>query len=126
MAFSGENVLKRRHTANLDIELFVTEIFGQIQEKYQRLDVNIDRLKNQGIGMDEARLTIIRAAESMIINSSDILPVLQEFQEPRHQEFEGATRWNLLNAFTEIGKKFHQPRSQFFHNRLAGMFELNG
>jgi hypothetical protein len=106
--------------------MFVTGIFSQIEAKYQRLDANIERLKNQSISLDDARLTIIKAAAARAINSGDIIPILNEFNNPRHQAFQEKTRWGLMNSFTEIGKKYHQPRSQFFHNRLARIFELNG
>ena len=126
MCLSGENVLKRRHTANLDVQMFVSGIFNQIEEKYQKLDMNIERLKNQSISMDNARLAIVKAAEEKAINSSDIISILDEFQSPRHQEFQGNTRWSLMNSFTEIGKKYHQPKSQFFYNRLSSIFDLDG
>lgn len=126
LTFSGEAVLKRRHTTNINVGDFVNQIFDTLDTRYENLDISIERLKDDKIELDEARITVCRAAEINCINSSDILPILKEFQNPRHQEFKEPTRWSLMNSFTEIaGKKYRQPKIQYFHNRLASMFELN-
>ncbi|MFZ2657879.1 MAG: DUF932 domain-containing protein [Victivallales bacterium] len=126
LAFSGEVIMKKKHTRNLVASDFVNRIFDTLDTRYENLDISIERLKDDKIGLDEARITICRAAEINAINSSDIIPILKEFQNPRHQEFKDPTRWSLMNSFTEIaGKKYRQPKIQYFHNRLASMFELN-
>lgn len=53
-------------------------------------EMKILYLKND----DEARAAIVRAAEAGAINSSDIVPVYQEFKTPRHDEFAEPTRWS--------------------------------
>ena len=75
---------------------------------------------------DEARSSIVRAAELGVINSSDILPVFHEFKKPSHEEFQEPTRWSLLNAFTETVKKYTPQRVDHSYLALNRAFGLDG
>jgi hypothetical protein len=65
------------------------------------------------------------AAEMKAIPSCDILPVLDEFRKPRHEEFKARTRWSLLNAFTETAKKYSAPRFDLCQRKLSELFKLD-
>ena len=75
---------------------------------------------------DEARSRIVRAAELGAINSSDIVPVFNEFKNPRHPEFAEPTRYSLLNAFTETIKKYTPLRADRSYMALNNAFGLDG
>ena len=85
-------------------------------------DLKVIYLKND----DEARFRIVRAAELGAINSSDIVPVLKEFKNPRHPEFAEPTRYSLLNAFTETIKKYTPLRVDQSYLALNRCFGLDG
>ena len=82
----------------------------------------ISNLKND----DEARSSIVRAAELGAINSSDIVPVFKEFKNPRHPEFAEPARYSLLNAFTETIKKYTPLRVDQSYTALNRCFGLDG
>ena len=75
---------------------------------------------------DEARSSIVRAAELGVINSSDILPVYREFKKPSHVEFKEPTRWSLMNALSEIVKKYTPQRVDYSYRALNRAFGLDG
>ena len=75
---------------------------------------------------DEARSCIVRAAEMGVINSSDILPTFREFKSPSHEEFRDPTRWSLMNALSEIVKKYTPQRVDFSYRALNRAFGLDG
>ena len=52
-------------------------------------------------------------------SSSDILPVVQEFENPRHREFNDKNAWSLYNACTE------QMKSQSPARMIDGFKALN-
>jgi len=85
-------------------------------------DLKDVHLKND----DEARSSIVRAAELGVINSCDILPVYREFKKPSHEEFSEPTRWSLLNAFTETVKKYSPQRVDHSYLALNRAFGLDG
>ena len=85
-------------------------------------DLKDDYLKDD----NEARSSIVRAAELGVINSSDILPVYREFKKPSHEEFSEPTRWSLMNAFTETIKKYSPQRVDHSYLALNRAFGLDG
>jgi hypothetical protein len=67
---------------------------------------------------------IAKVAEQGGIRAIDILPILHEFERPRHEEFAERTHWSLLNAFTEIAKKYRAERYRNSQRVLAEAFRL--
>ena len=84
-------------------------------------DLKVIYLKND----DEARSRIVRAAELGAINSSDILPVFNEFKNPAHEAFAEPTRWSLLNAFTQVNQKYTPLRADQSFSALNKCFGLD-
>jgi hypothetical protein len=125
LAFLGSStVIQRKHTIRIDIDTLVPQAFDALEAQYEVLEDGIARMKDQPITESEGRLTAVRAAMLGAINSSDIVPVIQEFEEPRHPEFADRNRWSLYNAFTETAKKYTPARADQCHRRLGGLFGL--
>ena len=125
LLFSAQIVIHRRHTSGIELESLVGGVFDRLEESFIRLEKNADGLKLKAISIDDARRIIVVAAEMKAIPSCDILPVLDEFRHPRHEEFKERTRWSLLNAFTETAKKYSAPRFDLFQRKLSELFQLD-
>lgn len=125
LAFGGDVVIHRKHTSGIEVEALVPQAFDNLAPQYDRLETNIERLKNHNVSLNEARSFVVKAAEADAIPSCDILTVLHEFRKPRHEEFSSRNRWSLLNAFTEIAKKYSPARSDKCHRGLTNLFSLN-
>ena len=125
MCFGGETVIHRKHTSGIVIEDLVTEAFDDLDHQFIRLERNVEGLKVTSVTVSQAKLITVRAAEIGAINSSDIIPVLKEFVNPRHEEFSYPTKWSLYNSFTELAKKYTPPRADQAYRRLGKLFELN-
>ena len=81
LAFGGSTVIKRRHTSRIELTELVDVAMTELENEFLTLemvceDLKIIYLKND----DEARSRIVRAAELGAINSSDIIPVFNEFK----------------------------------------------
>ena len=127
LAFGGTTVIKRRHTSRIELTELVDLAMSELENEFLILetvceDLKIIYLKND----DEARSRIVRAAELGAINSSDIVPVFNEFKNPRHEEFAEPTRYSLLNAFTETIKKYTPLRVDRSYMALNNAFGLDG
>jgi len=125
LAFSGEIVIHRRHTSGIELQGLMGGVFDRLEESFIRLERNADTLKFKAISIDDARKIIVVAAEMKAIPSQDILTVLSEFRNPRHEEFKARTRWSLLNAFTETAKKYSPARYDLCQRKLSTLFKLD-
>jgi len=47
---------------------------------------------------------IVELARAEAFSSSDILPVVNEFENPRHEEFKERNAWSLYRSCTEVMK----------------------
>ncbi len=124
LAFGGETTITRRHTSGIDIDQLVPQAFGNLEQQFIRLEMNVGLLKSKPVSLNEARIIAVRAAEHDVIPSSDIVPVLKEFQEPCHEEFSDRNRWSLYNCFTEVAKKYTPCRADKCYRGLADLFKL--
>jgi hypothetical protein len=125
LCLSGEILVHRKHTSGIELENLVGDVFDRLEGSFIRIERNADSLKLQAITIDDARRMIVVAAEAKAIPSQDILAVLNEFRKPRHEEFSEPTRWSLLNAFTEIAKKYSPPRFDLCQRKLSTIFQLD-
>jgi len=124
LCFGGETTIHRKHTSGIEIEHLIPQAFDGLTHHYIRLERNVDRLKMEMISINEAKLLVVKAAETRAIPSSDILSVLDEFQEPSHEEFKEQNRWSLYNSFTEIAKKYSPSRADLCYRKLGILFGL--
>jgi len=127
MAFGGTTLIKRRHTSKVILAELIDRAVASLEDDFLTVETISEDLKDAYLkNDDEARSCIVRAAELGVINSSDILPVFREFKEPSHVEFKEATRWSLLNAFTETVKKYSPQRVDHSYLALNRAFGLDG
>lgn len=127
LAFGGTTVIKRRHTSRIELAELVNVAMAELEDQFLVLenvceDLKLIYLKND----NEARSVIVKAAEYGAINSSDILPIYQEYKNPRHDEFAEPTRWSLMNAMTETIKKYTPQRVDRSYAVLNKCFGLDG
>jgi len=125
LCFGGETVINRKHTTGIDIEELIPQAFNSLSSQFERLEENVERLKEECISISSAKLSIVKAAEIKAIPSCDIIQVLDEFRKPRHEEFSEHNRWSLYNSFTEIAKKYSPSRADLCYRRLGNMFALS-
>jgi hypothetical protein len=62
---------------------------------------------------------VVELAQAGAFASSDILPVVREFENPRHPEFAEKNGWNLYQSCTEVMK------SQSPGRQVEGFKSLN-
>ncbi len=124
LCFGGETTIHRRHTSGIDIGNLIPQAFDALEMQYARLEARVDILKLMRLSENKARALTVIAAEHKIIPSCDILPVFDEFRQPRHEEFAANNMWSLYNSFTEIAKKYSPARADKCYRGLARLFEM--
>lgn len=111
LCFSGEVKFGRKHTPNIlrDLPTLIRGSFVRIEAMQAWQDKRISTYKETELARSQVHDLLIEAYDKKVISSSKIGQVLEEYREPRHQEFRaGPTAWRLMNAFTEVMK----PRQQ--------------
>ena len=127
MAFGGTTVIKRRHTSGIVLAELIDRAVASLEDDFLTTESVCEDLKDVYLrDDDEARSCIVRAAELGVINSCDILPVFHEFKSPTHVEFKEPTRWSLMNALSEIVKKYSPQRVDHSYLALCRAFGLDG
>ncbi len=106
LCFAGEIALARKHTNGILRDLpglalsAVQKLFGYWDdherriERYHRVELTDPRVHDLAV----------RAVDTGVMANSYLPRVLQEWREPRHEEFAPRNLWSLQNAFTEVFK----------------------
>ncbi|MEA4863598.1 MAG: DUF932 domain-containing protein [Victivallaceae bacterium] len=126
LAFGGSMVLKRRHTSRIDLTWLVGMAMDNLENEFLTLETVAADLRLMEVSDNLARACIIRAAELDAIPSCDVLTVWHEFKQSRHDEFAEPTKWSLLNALTEVSKKYTPARADLSHRKITRLFGLDG
>ncbi len=112
MSFASEVVIAKRHTRFGERrfnEALSQAVLGLRQ--YQSLaQTRIETLRLSDLSEDAANSYLLQAAEKGVVGWRLLPKVIEEWRNPRHEEFQPRTKWSLFNSFTEVLKD--RQRSQ--------------
>lgn len=103
LSFSGDHVIRRKHTAKAkrDLPGLVAEIIEPLKEQRQAQQLTFDRYKTTLLTDQSADHAILGMYREGIINVTKIPDVMKEWEEPSFEEFKGdRNAWRLFNAAT--------------------------
>jgi hypothetical protein len=101
---SAEHIISRKHTSGLDLIESIDVALDAFMESLRGFNETYERLRARRVNRTKARSLIVELAQAGAFASSDILPVVREFENPRHVEFAEKNGWNLYQSCTEIMK----------------------
>ena len=123
--FYGEEIgLSAKHCKNVldGIGFRVENGLAGLENYRAEQEAWFDRFRKFFLTDQQAHDLIIQGARNGSIPSNKIVPVVEEYHNPRHTEFASRTMWSLFNAHTEIlkGSNLHDlaGRTNTIH-RLA-------
>jgi hypothetical protein len=104
---TGEFCIKRKHTTGLNFEETIDTVFARLKSETSRVEQVHSRMQGLPVTVDKAESLIVKAARAGAFPSSQIIPVIDEFEEPTYKEFAEGPRslWRLYNSATHIMKK---------------------
>lgn len=109
LSFTGDIVMKRKHTKNIyaDLPTMMRNLISTANERRADQAVQINHYKDSEITIDEGHHLLTVACQQKVFPQNRFLDVVQEFEKPRHPEFleHGRTAWTLFNAATEVLKE---------------------
>ena len=122
LSFSGEVKLARRHTKNIERDLpeVIQKAMGRFSNLRNSQEKRIEAYKNTPMNDKEAHDFIVRAFMDGVIGQQRVRPVVDQWHNPNHSDFEERTMWSLFNDFTEVLK----PRPRKGNNDNNNLLQL--
>jgi hypothetical protein len=129
LCFSSDIKLARRHTTNImaDLPRILADAVGRVVSHWNDMGNRIESYKQTEISRERAADLLVDLVDSKAFPSRDIYNAVQEFRNPRHEEFKGGTLWTLYNSITENLKggdlsklPFRTMTTQSIFDRVAG------
>ena len=124
LAFSGEVVMRRKHTVNVfrDLPDLIHRMLSQVSSMRERTESEIAAMRVRELPPAHAHHLMVEAVKGHVVPASRLPKVIEAWEEPRHEEFRPRTAWSLFNAFTEV-QKGSGPRAQMDGSlRLSALF----
>ena len=101
---SAEHIVARKHTSGLDMGESIDKALDAFMDSIRSFQETFTKLSNWRLTTTRAHSLVVELARAGAFSSSDILPVVQEFESPSHPEFKESNAWNLYQGCTEIMK----------------------
>jgi hypothetical protein len=129
LCFSSDIKLARRHTTNIlaDLPRVLSDAVARVVSHWADMGKRIELYKETEISRDRAADLLIDLVDVKAFPARDIYAAVQEFRNPRHDEFKGGTLWTLYNSITENLKggdlsklPFRTMTAQSVFDRIAG------
>jgi len=117
---SAEHIISRKHTSGLDLVASIDAALDAFMESLRGFNQTYEQLRARRLNRIKAHSLAVELAQAGAFSSSDILPVVREFEQPRHDEFRERNAWCLYQSATEIMK------SQSPSRQVDGFKALNG
>lgn len=129
LCFSSDVKLARRHTTNIiaDLPRVLSDAVARVVSHWNDMENRISLYKETEISRDRAADLLIDLVDAKAFPARDIYSAVQEFRNPRHDEFKGGSLWTLYNSITENLKggdlsklPFRTMTAQSIFDRIAG------
>jgi hypothetical protein len=101
---SAEHIVARKHTSGLDMVESIDKALDAFMDSIRAFQQTYTQLNAWRLTKTKAHSLIVELARAGAFASSEILPVVEEYENPRHPEFKEPTAWNLYQDCTEIMK----------------------
>jgi hypothetical protein len=102
---AAEHILNRKHTSGINLIQSIDQALDAFMASIRDFQQSYERLRSWRLSLPKAHHLAVELARAGAFSSSDILPVVNEFENPRHEEFKERNAWALYNAVTENAKR---------------------
>lgn len=100
----AEHVINRKHTSGITLRTEVDKALDAFLETLTGFQEVYARLRDQRLTKARGHHLVVELARAGAFSSSDILKVMEEFEDPHHPEFGDRSAWTLYQAASETMK----------------------
>jgi hypothetical protein len=106
LAFNGEAGVHRKHTVNVfrDLPDLIYRMLQQVSVMKARQENEIEEMRHFRMEEPLAHHLMVAAVRRNALPASKLPRVIEEWDHPRHEEFNPRNAWSLFNCFTEVMK----------------------
>ena len=126
LAFSGTINIARKHTRHIlnDLPHLMGRLVGKLGAYFNHQTDQIQAYKDAELSEARARWLMIEGVKRGVYGCTQLPKILEEWEKPRHEEFEPRNVWSLFNSITEIAKSW--PVAQVMRRTplLHGMCDM--
>ena len=103
LCFSSDVKLARRHTLNIvrDLPLVLSSAISRVVSHWADMGKRIEAYKNTEVISNRCSDLVVDLVDAKAFPAGDVYKAVQEFRNPRHDEFKGGSLWTLYNGITE-------------------------
>jgi hypothetical protein len=103
LCFASDIKLARRHTLNImaDLPRVLADAVGRCVSHWNDMGERIARYQETEVSESLASDLVIKLVDCKAFPARDIYKAIEEFRNPRHEEFKGGSLWTLYNSITE-------------------------
>lgn len=103
LSFRGEIVIGRKHTTEIlnDMPMLMTGAIAKLAEKWDTQGKIVTAYRGMDISVTQGRDLLINCAKSEVFPRTQLMDVIDEWENPRHPEFKDRNLWSLFNSVTE-------------------------
>ena len=116
---SAEHVVSRKHTSGIDLASAIDAALDAFMAGIGAFQATYEGLRSRSVSRREGHSLIVDMAQAGAFASCDILPIVCEWESPKHDDFSDRNAWSLYQACTEVMKKQSPAR------QLDGFRALN-
>ncbi|GMV82507.1 MAG: hypothetical protein AMXMBFR7_36910 [Planctomycetota bacterium] len=102
---SAEHVISRKHTSGLELTAEVDRALDAFLASTTAFHDTYMQLRGTSLSKARSHHLVVELARAGAFSSSDIVPVVEEFENPRHPEFRERNAWTLYQSATEVMKR---------------------
>ncbi len=103
LSFRGEIVIGRKHTTEILMDLpgLMEGAIVKLSERWNKQAEIVSAYKSVDISPIQGRDLLIQCAKSEVFPRTQLMDVIEEWEAPRHPEFQARNAWSLFNCVTE-------------------------
>jgi len=121
---TGELIMIKKHTINLDLEAEVRSSLDVYLEKVKLIDDMVKRYTDRLLTEVESNQILMDAGRQEMLPWSRIGEVDKEFHNPTYPEHAEKNSWNLYNAYTSVVKKCPPLSQMTLMNKFRGLLPI--
>ncbi len=121
---TGEIVMKKKHTFNLNLTVEIEESLNIYLEKAGEVKNVVEDMKQSKIKSAQCEHILMQAGRQRILPWSRIGQVDAEYRCPTYADHDEKTSWGLYNAFTHIVKQSPALQQMDKMNKFRNLLPL--
>jgi len=125
LCFSSDVKLSRKHTTKImsDLPRVLSSAIARVTAHWTDMGGRIEAYKKTEV--ESASDLIVQLVDANAFPARDIYKAVNEFRNPRHEEFKGGSLWTLYNSITENLKGSDLTKLADRTMRMQSVFDKN-